>query len=63
MPIFQAYVLGPKYDPGMADAADEFLGTSFSDNKHHITDVVTGAFLGLTVALFSLYRLTSKDCR
>ena len=50
-PYFQAYVLGPKYDPGMADAADELLGTSFSDNKHHVRKV----------KLENFYLLLGKD--
>lgn len=47
----EAYVLGPKYDPGMADAADERLGTSFSDNKHHVRKV----------KLENFYLLLGKD--
>ena len=50
-PYFQAYVLGPKYDPGMADAADERLGTTFSDNKHHVRKV----------KLENFYLLLGKD--
>ena len=44
-------MLGPKYDPGMADAADERLGTSFSDNKHHVRKV----------KLENFYLLLGKD--
>ena len=44
------------------------VGVSISrvtDNKHHPTDVLAGAVLGLTVALLSLFRLgrDSRDYR
>ena len=44
-------MLGPKYDPGMAETADELLGTSFSDNKHHVRKV----------KLENFYLLLGKD--
>lgn len=40
----EVYVLGPKYDPEMSETAEAVLGTSFTDNKHHVTKVKLNNF-------------------
>ena len=42
------------------------VGVSISrvtDNKHHPSDVLAGALLGVSLALMSLYRMTVSECR
>merc|ERR1719295_1177997 len=49
----EVYVLGPKYDPAAegGNEVESMLGTSFADNKHHITKV----------KLDNFYLLLGKD--
>ena len=34
-----------------------------TDNKHHPSDVLAGALLGVSLALMSLYRVRVSECR
>ena len=34
-----------------------------TDNKHHPSDVLAGALLGVSLALMSLYRMSVSGCR